>query len=586
MPRELYNEGRVVGYSAYEIYVKHALSEFPDEEPATEREWLSAQIGNGASMILEVPSESEEVSGVHYVDFPLPENSKLLSANVIYGSIFFGRCKCNDDHWAVTVTGYGQGISNNSTIKPADEVEDATTYRTQNIAEFTTQKTKFLQYMKIQDAVILQPGAWQDTNSEPSRDLIPNYSKRPVVRIIFASRITTSFYLLLTGFTHRAIIAGISGISTGSVDTDHPENGDFLGPELYPWANKVILIQPPITTYYLRKYLKSNHATSTKKNPLYDSTSESGRKDNLKINADENSIDTIFTSSYLYSSDGITISGPTVDGGDITIGAKVASTNNYMKVSQDHSDTEHKIATTLTPSVLQPGDGVNIIQPSSAGSQVTIASKIKSTSNLLKVSQTSSSNISDFTTTLTPAKVGNGLTLKEDPQGSGNYTIELNAGIFKAGDGITITQNSEGQLVFSAKNTTSISTNTPEYLTITNDNGSFNINLNMGNLKNFFKPYFNAIWKAIKSILDRFPGTNKLKQMKQDGAEWPPTSPSNSIGTNGYTGQISFDDSVFPDGKGNIAVGNLNVYSSTDGTHADRWIKTHKSAADGDLRVK
>ena len=31
---KIYNEGRVVGYSAYELYVKHSLSEDPNTPPA------------------------------------------------------------------------------------------------------------------------------------------------------------------------------------------------------------------------------------------------------------------------------------------------------------------------------------------------------------------------------------------------------------------------------------------------------------------------------------------------------------------------------------------------------------------------
>ena len=164
MPRELYNEGRVVGYSAYELYVKHALSEFPDVEPATEREWLAAQLGNGSSMILKIPAEDNSISGVHYVDFPFPENSKILAANIIFGSQFFGQCEFDANGWAVKVTDYGQGISNTSSNNPPDEVDDASTYPHQTISAFNeTQKSQLIQYMKLQDALVLQPGVWSET---------------------------------------------------------------------------------------------------------------------------------------------------------------------------------------------------------------------------------------------------------------------------------------------------------------------------------------------------------------------------------------------------------------------------------------
>jgi uncharacterized short protein YbdD (DUF466 family) len=52
MPRVLYNEGRVVGYSAYEIYMRHALTADPDATPASEAEWLASTLGFGSSMLL------------------------------------------------------------------------------------------------------------------------------------------------------------------------------------------------------------------------------------------------------------------------------------------------------------------------------------------------------------------------------------------------------------------------------------------------------------------------------------------------------------------------------------------------------
>ena len=54
MPRQLWNEGRVVGLSAYEVYLKQHLSKNPDIEPATEIEWLAASIASGSSMILKI----------------------------------------------------------------------------------------------------------------------------------------------------------------------------------------------------------------------------------------------------------------------------------------------------------------------------------------------------------------------------------------------------------------------------------------------------------------------------------------------------------------------------------------------------
>ena len=145
MPKELYNEGRVTGFSAYELYVKHALSENPEEDPATEREWLAAQLNQGTSLILKV---SPGKSGPHTLDVPLPEGSTLVAANTIVGSIFFGECECDELGWATKVINYGQGISNTSAKHP--EGQDPLKYPTGDVAEFTDEyKKEFLQYIKI-----------------------------------------------------------------------------------------------------------------------------------------------------------------------------------------------------------------------------------------------------------------------------------------------------------------------------------------------------------------------------------------------------------------------------------------------------
>ena len=62
MPRTIYNEGRVVGLSAYEAYVKQHLLEDPTSAPASEKEWLASSLAMGASMILKVPTVSASSS--------------------------------------------------------------------------------------------------------------------------------------------------------------------------------------------------------------------------------------------------------------------------------------------------------------------------------------------------------------------------------------------------------------------------------------------------------------------------------------------------------------------------------------------
>ena len=54
MSRQIWNEGRVVGLSAYELYVRHTLSEFPNEPVMSEKEWLASTLGDGLSLILNI----------------------------------------------------------------------------------------------------------------------------------------------------------------------------------------------------------------------------------------------------------------------------------------------------------------------------------------------------------------------------------------------------------------------------------------------------------------------------------------------------------------------------------------------------
>ena len=73
MPRELMNLGRVSGFSSYEIYIKQHDAVAPNEDPATEREWLASMMGMGSSMILKIPknvSHADDENWLYEVQFP------------------------------------------------------------------------------------------------------------------------------------------------------------------------------------------------------------------------------------------------------------------------------------------------------------------------------------------------------------------------------------------------------------------------------------------------------------------------------------------------------------------------------------
>ena len=106
--RTLWNQGRVVGYSAYEIYVKQHLLEYPDIPPATEREWLASSLAAGTSMILQLPS------GYSGADIALPSTSSLAAANPIFASVFLGTVTTSNN-WATEITDYGRLVDTAAT---------------------------------------------------------------------------------------------------------------------------------------------------------------------------------------------------------------------------------------------------------------------------------------------------------------------------------------------------------------------------------------------------------------------------------------------------------------------------------------
>lgn len=274
MPVQLYNEGRVVGYSAYELYVRHAKSK--GIEPASEMEWLSSSIASGSSLLLEVrPLSDTTIQGPHSVDIPLPSNTKLCAANTIIGSFFDGNGSVTDTNpWATNVVDYGYLISNTDTLNPGGaSYPDATTLPSKSSSYKVdpnlikpaddwpiSTRNKLKEYIKLIDGLVLQPGNWitNTADTQPAADFSPDLSESaPCLRLLFSERITQSFFILLTGFTLDSVIAGVSGTdgSTNS-NTNFAENGGYLGPGVYPWANKVIFSIPPAFVNY---FIKNNY---------------------------------------------------------------------------------------------------------------------------------------------------------------------------------------------------------------------------------------------------------------------------------------------------------------------------------------
>lgn len=259
-----------------------------DMPPATEREWLAASLGSGASMLLRIKNLTVPAGQSYgYVQIPLPENSMLCAANTIVASFFEGEGKFDstqDASWASAVTDYGQLISNTASRSPyADTTNlpnDQTRVPYQSMSAMSQAKLNELKdYMHIIDGITLQPGTWgvnTDTNN-PKKLMSPDLSKRGVIRLKFSKDIAQTT-LLLTGFTNRAIVAGETGFpiqqsGTSISATDNPQNGDFLGPEAFPWANKIIFSVPSSFMHYFFEtgYARRIQNNQDNENPTYGS---------------------------------------------------------------------------------------------------------------------------------------------------------------------------------------------------------------------------------------------------------------------------------------------------------------------------
>ena len=426
MAKEIYSEGRVVGYSAYEEVIKQIYSEDPNTTDfPSEREWLSASLASGSSMILKVTT-SDSKGQPQYIDYTLPATSNLVTANTIIGSLFLGSCEVDGNNWATKIISYGNTISNTDKSSPTTStIVTKDTYPIGNIAPLTASEIQqAMQYIKIQEGIVLQPGKWVVSGTTPYKDFTPDFTGKPTIRLEFTSSINTSFYILLTGFTNKYIVKGDTnwdGIgSTGATEsqiqsTRSPQNGDFIGPQAYPWANKIEFTYPQCLTYYLEKGLTA--ATP-----------------NIKITHNEDSNITNFYTSKLVPGDGVSVYNPSDTGEvqDIKISSKIGSANNFLKVQQITSTVDNAQTNTLTVSPVKPGSGISIEGPSTAGADVLLKSLIATAgnaANYIKISQKPSTS-GEVTTTLNPSTLVSAderyLTVTQPTVEGGNITVTLN----------------------------------------------------------------------------------------------------------------------------------------------------------------
>lgn len=320
MPTELWGEGRVVGYSAYEIYVKQHLALNPRIPPATERQWLASSLASGASLLLKIVADSTSRSrGIDdnwYRDYVLPESNEekdyslLCAANTIVGSFFDGEGGyATGSNFAHKVISYGNLIKNAAGAPATDGTTvNPTNYPLADTGDFSEYMQQSLKnYMKIIDGIVIQPGTWKDTGTIPTRDYDDNgvdLSKSPTIRLHFRGPVDHDFELLLTGFSIRAVVAGESGFGGSVTDnTQFNKDGAFLGPGQYPWANKIVFSIPNAFEQYLRyngysRELPSNTTAQTPKGqPIIDmektdpSTYYSGTKTGFSVETSKQPVD-------------------------------------------------------------------------------------------------------------------------------------------------------------------------------------------------------------------------------------------------------------------------------------------------------
>ena len=277
MPSNTFNEGRVVGYSAYEVYVRHCLSEDPTIEPASETEWLASSLAFGASLLLKVSADS--TSGFHWRDFLLPNKTNLCAANTIIGSFFIGEGEFGSytvdgnsystSPWASKIVKYGAAIRNDNTASPSGDISSQ--QLSSSIPKVGTKLSdddiqRLGEYAKLVDGNIIAPGTWTNsTSGNPKKTFSPDLGDRGMVRLLFSDKVEHDFWLLLTGFSLSGVVRGETGIDS-SVDTDSPQDGDYLGPATFPWSNKIILSVPPafLKYYYDSGYIRRiNNGPST-----------------------------------------------------------------------------------------------------------------------------------------------------------------------------------------------------------------------------------------------------------------------------------------------------------------------------------
>lgn len=187
MAQKIFNLGRVLGYSTYELYVKQALKN--SETPMSEAAWITSQQGQQASMIVHMTPYTwlSQTSGYQSRATSLPAGSLLRPYTALTACLS-----------PYTVSEYSGGWATNASVPSSIDLTDL--------------DERILSYSLLSDAYITYVAA---TNQWVA------YFNTRVPGVKFAN--AKPFDLLISGFRYK------DSINQEAVSTN-PENGDFLGP--------------------------------------------------------------------------------------------------------------------------------------------------------------------------------------------------------------------------------------------------------------------------------------------------------------------------------------------------------------------
>lgn len=248
----IFNEGRVVGLSAYESYVRQAKTQqVPEEDIVSEKEWLLDMIASGRSLLLKVPevvAGDESVYQVIKINFPTGCN--LFPISNIHADFFIGDAHVvGSELWGRWITDYGDLIDNSGSIPTGSATAASALPAVSQAALSDDMKLCLTNYAKIVDGVVVTSGTWASTNTTPPADNHPNVNQATELRLLVKGSIDAQHrpLVLLTGFTKNSLVAGVADTG-GSVNKTEWANGAYLGPYYVPWASKVLFNLPSAYT--------------------------------------------------------------------------------------------------------------------------------------------------------------------------------------------------------------------------------------------------------------------------------------------------------------------------------------------------